>query len=212
MTTRHQIELESIFLISVVAAASFFFVVQRNNSYQSQFTIASGMSSMSVPAEAITSKVTVSSQISPDGTKKVIMRALLNPDNTLTYDFSVSDEDGANEQSIFTKTIDSSKSMTIPFNTWSPDNKYFFIAENEGDSKSIFAFKATGEQFTGAEVYLDATDSFNKANTGNNFSEATGWASESLIIINTTKENGKKGHSYWFEVPSKAIIQLSTEF
>lgn len=212
MTTRHQIELESVFLISIVAAASLFFVVQRNNNYQPQFDIASGVSSMAVSTEAISTEVIVSSQVSPDGTKKIVMKATRNPDNTLTYDFSVSDGEGANEQYIFTNTVDSSKSMTIPFNTWSPDNKYFFIQENVGNNKNIFVFNTLGSQFEGAEAYLDATDLFKRANTGNNFDEATGWASESLIIINTKKENGKKGYSYWFEVPSKSIIQLSTEF
>jgi len=212
MTTLRQIELESIFLISIVAAASLFFVVSRNNNYQPQLSIASAIPAMKAPAEVISSKVTISSQISPDGTKKAIMKVTQNPDNTSTYDFATADKNGANEKSIFTRTLDSSKSMTIPFNTWSPDNKYFFIKENAGDNKSVFAFKASGAGFSKEENYFDVTDLFKKRNTGNNFSEATGWASESLIIINTTKENGTKGPSYWFELPSKAIIPLATEF
>lgn len=207
ITLRRQIELESIFLVSIVAAFSLFFVIHRNNNYQSSFSIVSGIPSMSAPTEIVTSKITISSQISPDGTKKVIMKATQNSDDsTKTYDFFTADGDDANEQHVFSKTLDSPKSMTIPFNTWSPDNQHFFIRENTGDNKDIFVFKASGAPFTGAETYLDVTDLFKKRNTGNNFSEATGWASESLIIINTT------GPSYWFEIPSKAIIQLSTEF
>ncbi len=212
MTTLRQIELESIFLISIVAASSLFFVIQRNNNYQPQLSIASAIPAMSAPSEVITSKVTISSQISPDGTKKAIMKVTQNPDDTSTYDFAVADENSANEKPIFTRTLDLSKNMTIPFNTWSPDNKYFFIRENAGDNKSVFAFKASGIAFSDTEQYFDVTDLFSQKNTGNNFEEATGWASESLIIINTTKENGTKGASYWFEVPSKAVIQLSTEF
>lgn len=211
LTLRHQLELETIFLVTMTAAVSLFFVMHKNN-YQSQFSVASGMPSIQIPTEVITSKITVSSQISPDGTKKVIMKVTQNPDNTKTYDFSVSDENGANEQYSFTKTLDSSRSMAIPFNAWSPDNKYFFTEQNTGGNKNAFVFKATGAPFADAETYLDATDLFKQKNTGNNFSEATGWASESLIIINTTKPDSTKGPSYWFEVPSKAIIQLSTEF
>lgn len=212
MTTLRQIELESIFLITIVAAASLFFVVQRNNNYQPQFSVASAIPAMSAPTEVITSKIAISSQISPDGTKKVAMKVTQNPDNTSTYDFSTMDRNGANEKPIFTKTLDSSKSMTIPFNTWSPDNKYFFIQENAGDNKSVFAFQASGAAFSDGELYFDVTDLFKKRNTGNNFGEATGWASESLIIINTTKEDNTKGPSYWFELPSKAILILATEF
>lgn len=211
ITARHQIELETFFLITIVAAGSLFFVIQKNN-YQPQFSLASGISPVSVPAEIISPKITLSSQISPDGTKKVIMKATENNDKTKTYDFSTANRDGSNEQFVFTKIIDSSKNMTIPFNTWSPDNQYFFIQENTGDKKHVFIFKATGVSFSDTEKYLDVTDLFKQKNTGNNFSEATGWASESLIIVNTTKPNNTKGPSYWFEVPSQAIIQLSTEF
>jgi hypothetical protein len=211
ITVRHQIELETFFLISIAAGISVFFVIQKNN-YQPQFSIASGIPSVSVPAEVISPKVIISSQISPDGTKKVIMKITENPDNTKTYDFSVSDENGANEQFIFAKTLSSSNNMVIPFNTWSPDDKYFFIEQNAGGNKSVFVFKATGALFTDTETYLDAADSFIQKNTGNNFDEATGWASETLVIINTKKSDNTKGPSYWFEVPSKAIIQLSTEF
>lgn len=209
--TRRQIELETIFLVTLAAGISLFFVIRKNN-YQPQFSIASGVPSMSIQTEVVSPKITVSSQISPDGAKKVIMKVTQNSDNTATYDFSTADENGANEQNVFTKILDSSKNMTIPFNTWSPDNKFFFIQQNDGNNKSVFAFKADGSAFSDTEKYFDVTDLFMKQNNGNNFDEATGWASETLIIINTTKKDNAKGPSYWFEVPSKAIIQLSTEF
>lgn len=211
ITVRRQLELESIFLLAAVAAVSTFFVY-RNNIYQPQFSIASGIPSMSIETEVVSPKVTVSSQISPDGSRKVIMKETQNPDDTLTYNFSVSDGNGANEQDIFTKTVSSIKTMAIPFNAWSPDNKYFFIQENAGTGKSVLVFEGSGGTFPTGEIYLDAVDLFTKANNGNSFGEATGWASETLIIINTLKPDNSKGPSYWFEVPSSQIIQLSTEF
>lgn len=210
-TLRRQIELETVFLITICAGISMFFVTQKNN-FQPQFSIASNEPQIQIPAEVVTPKITVFSQISPDGKEKVIMKVTENNDGTKTYAFSTADRDGNNEKIIFIKTNDLQKDMTIPFNTWSPDNKYFFIQENSASGKSIFVFSATGAQFANGEVYLDVTDLFAKTNTGNNFNQATGWASESLIIINTTRENNTEGPSYWFEVPSKAIIQLSTKF
>ncbi len=209
ITLRRQVELESIFLISVVAAVSLYFVIQRNpGQFSGPMRIAAINSSFAAPDPA----QNIFSQISPDGTKKVIMKVTQNNDGTKTYAFSVSDENGSNEQFIFAKTLDSASNMTIPFNTWSPDNKYFFIQENTGNNKNVYVFSATGAAFSETEAYFDATDLFKRKNTGNNFSEATGWASETLVIINTTKPDNSKGPSYWFEVPSKAIIQLSTEF
>jgi len=200
------------FLLTATAAISLFFVVQRSNSYRPQFSLASGGPSLQIQAEVVSPKVAVSSQISPDGAKKVIMKVTENSDNTKTYDFSTADENGVNEKYIFTKTLDSTANMTIPFNTWSPDNQYFFTQENTANGKNVFVFKGSGATFTDGETFLDVTDLFRKAATGNNFSQATGWASESLIVVNTIKPDSTKGPSYWFEVPSKVIVQLSTEF
>ena len=207
MTTLRKVELESIFLISIVAAVSMFFVVQRNN--QGVFN---GSMAINSPISKPAPEETTFSQISPNGEKTVIMKVTQNSDDTKTYDFSTVYENSQDEQHVFTKTLDLSKSMTLPFNTFSSDNKYFFIQENAVGTNSIFAFKTSGEAFSDTEKYLDVIDLFNQKNTGNEFYEATGWASESLIIINTTKKDSTKGPSYWFEVPSKAIIQLSTEF
>jgi hypothetical protein len=209
--TKRWVEVESFFLVAMVAAGSLFFVM-RNNNHQPQFNIASGNSSVSSQAEVVSSEVTISSQISPDGAKKVIMKATENSDNTVVYDFSTANGNGANEKNIFTKTLNFPSEMTIPFNTWSPDNQYFFVEQKAENNKNVLVFKSDGSQFAGQEIYLDAVDLFNQANTGYAFAEATGWASESLIIINTTGADNKKGPSYWLEMPSKAIIQLSTEF
>lgn len=211
LTIKRQIELETVFLIAICAGISLFFVIQKNN-YKPQLTVASNTPSVQTPAEEVAPKVTVFTQMSPDGKKKVVMKVTENNDATKTYAFSTANQDGTDEQFVFSKTSDLQKDMTIPFNTWSPDDKYFFVQEISNDSKNIYVFSATGAQFSTGETYLDLTDLFAKANTGNNFNQATGWASESLIIVNTTKENNSEGPSYWFEIPSKAIIQLSTKF
>jgi len=222
MTIRHQLELETISAVTLAAFVGIFLAMYNNN-HRPKSSIFSSIPVMQeeqvsavspLPAVPVLPKPQIISQISSDGTKQVIMRTTYNKDNTQTYTFSTADGSGANEQAIISKILDSTKTMNIPFNTWSPDNKYFFVQEQikEGSTSGIMAFKALGEPFNSGEKYFDVTDLFIKRNTGNNFSEATGWASETLIIINTTAPNNTKGPSYWFEVPSKAIIQLSTEF
>jgi len=200
-----QIELESFFLISIVAAGSLFLVIRNN---QTQFSV--GTVSSPLVTETIEEKTY--SQISPNGENTVVMEVVSNNDNTYTYSFYSADGEGNDRKFVFEKTLDDEKNMIVPYNTWSSDNKYFFVQENSDGKTSIFAFKATGEPFSETEKYFDVTDLFGKKETGYTFDEATGWASESLIVINTKTENNEKGPSYWFEVPSKAVIQLSTKF
>lgn len=222
MTIRHQLELETISAITLAAFVGIFFAMYNNN-HRPKFTTVYSIPIMQeeqtlavspLPTAPVLAKPQTASQISSDGTKQVIMKTTYNKDNTQTYAFSTADGTGINEQIIFSKTLDSTKTMNIPFNAWSPDNKYFFIQEQtkEGTTSGILAFKALGEPFSSEEKYFDVTDLFKKHESVNNFSEATGWASETLIIINTIAPNNTKGPSYWFEIPSKAIIQLSTEF
>jgi hypothetical protein len=210
MTFKRKLEFEVIFLIIIAVVVGIFLAVYRNN-YKPQFKVTPNPVSMQVAKKVIAPKITVSSQISPDGTKKVIMRETENQDGAKNYDFSVLDIESASELPISTQVV-SSGDMRIPFNTWSPDDRYFFIDQYAGSDKSVFVYKTDGAEFAPGAIFLDATDSFKKANTGNIFDEATGWASDTLIIVDTVKQDNSKGPSYWFEVPSKAIIQLSTEF
>jgi hypothetical protein len=210
ITLKRKIEIEAIFLIVIAVIVGIIFAVYRNN-YRQQFNVS--LKTPLMPAVKTTlAKITVSSQISPDGTKEVFMKITQNPDNTKTYNFSVVDVGSSDETPIFTRTLDLSKTMLIPFNTWSPDDQYFFVEQNMGNNNGVFAFKANGSPFINDSSYLDVTDLFSKANTGNNFGEATGWASGTLIIINTTQQDNTKGPSYWLEVPSRSVIQLSTQF
>ena len=203
MTTVRKIELESIFLISMVALASLYFVVQRNNQ---------GINVRIASPTNQESQEDIYSQISPDGTKEVVARVVQNQDNTKTFSFYTKDTAQSAEKLIFSKAIGDTASMKIPYNTWSSNNQYFFIEENDASGKSVLAFRADGLPFSEEEPYFDVTDLFAKRETGHIFDEATGWASESLIIVNTKKEDDTKGPSYWFEVPSKAILILATEF
>lgn len=210
MTLKRKLELEAIVLVIIAVVVSAVVVVYRNI-FQSQFSIAPDAPVAQVSVKVVAPKITTSSQISPDGTKTVIMEATQSADMT-TYNISTVDEDNQSEILVFTQTLKPSDTMTIPFNTWSPNDKYFFVQQKVDDNKSIFVFKADGAEFEPGVTYLDVTDLFKKADTGNNFSEATGWASDTLIIINTIMSDNTKGPSYWFEVPSKAIIRLSSEF
>ncbi|MEK7140972.1 MAG: hypothetical protein AAB800_00320 [Patescibacteria group bacterium] len=157
-------------------------------------------------------KVDTASQPTPDGKKKLLMEATHKKDNS-TYVFTTSDGSGGNIQPLFTTTVQASASasegLSIPFNTWSPDNKYLFIQKNDGNA---WVFNATGEEIIPGQRYFDVKDLFSAAGRKDTYEVTTGWASPTLLIVNTRTPDDTKGSSYWFEVPSKAIIQLSSQF
>lgn len=207
-------KVESLFLITIAGLIGLFFAVSVN---KTQLRIAPTMIGIDAntmptafPTEIPIIRSSVS-EISSDGSKKVISQTIQNRDGSKSVTVSTQDGNGDNGQVIFNNTIEKGKSIVIPYNTWSPDNKYFFIQKNTPGGSEIMVFNAKGEPFVSGENYLDLTGLFQKQVTGNNFSEATGWASETLIIVNGVSKGNTKV-SYWFEVPSKAIMQLSTVF
>ena len=208
VTLRHQLEIEGVSLIAFAALLSMLFFVQGNKNHQ-QLRIVTPLVTTQEPTVTPTPAVNTTMQISPDGTKNVVMKTTHNKDGTATYAVSSANGAGEKENLIYSETLPSTQNISIPFNTWSPDDKYFFTKKN---NDTVLVFKASGEAFADGVQYLDLTDLFKKRGTGNNYAEATGWASETLIIVNTTKEDNTKGPSYWFEVPTKAIIQLATDF
>src|SRR5581483_5285547 len=86
------------------------------------------------------------SQLTPDGTRKLLMKTITSKNGAVTYIFTTTDWDGNNVAQIYTTTVPGSQipteGMTIPFNTWSPDNKYVFLQKNNGDA---LVFDATGQ-------------------------------------------------------------------
>ena len=148
---------------------------------------------------------------SGDGTAQLIMRKASQKDNSILYSFFAANASGKIERTLFTKNIPTSDTMVIPANTWSPDNKYVFLRENNANSFSIFVFKASGEAFADQEQYLDLTALFAKRNLPYTVADVTGWDSETLLHMHTTaKEKNSRGPSYWFDVTDRAFLQLAT--
>lgn len=156
--------------------------------------------------EASTPSIESSSQPSPDGLWKVLMTTTPLASGSAQYIFSTVDKSNI-QQEIYSH-ITNEKYM-IPFNAWSPDDKYVFIQKDTGEA---YVFTRSGDPITSLESFLDVKAIFNQTERKDIYDHVTGWASPSLLIINTMTDNGEKGSSYWFEVPSKAIIQLWGDF
>jgi hypothetical protein len=140
----------------------------------------------------------IKSMDSPDGKKTLVMKKT-KAENGIKYSFSVS------EKEIFTKIVDSSVFFSIPYNTWSPDNKYIFLKETEITSASYFVLSVSTDSFTQDDKTANITDLFAKKYPDLKINDVTGWGGINLVIVNAD-------YSYWFEMPSKNFIRLSTRF
>ena len=208
MTRRQQIKLATVSFIIIAIFLSSYFVWRSNQNFQNE-SRASTPPKIIVPSVNPILKIETASQISPDGTKNLKMKKIPDSDGSYAYVFTVTDGSGANEYALYTAKVQNPENLSIPFNTWSPDNKYLFIQKNENGA---LVFKANGEPIISGKTYYDVGEIFTDKIKNVSPSLVTGWASPTLLIVNTVKEDNIKGPSYWFEVPSKAIMQLSSQF
>lgn len=215
MTKRSQIEIATLTFIIIAGFLTSYFAWKGFQTRQQLSSLAATFVSDNTTPSFTVSKITpiakidTASQISPDGTKKFVMESTHNANGTVTYIFTTTDASGNNQYRIYTTTVLGSDTLSIPFNTWSPDNKYVFIQKNNHEG---YLFKANGESMTTQEPYFDVATLFTSKIKNNVYDRTTGWASPTLLIVNTLTPDNTKGPSYWFEVPSKAIIQLSSPF
>ncbi|MBI3070140.1 MAG: hypothetical protein HYY87_02445 [Candidatus Levybacteria bacterium] len=139
---------------------------------------------------------------SPDGEMNLIMQAQKQSDGSATYSFIASDIAGKNNKILFEKTVGFGVSMEISYNSWSPDNKYVFLRENKVDSFDIFIFKASAENFSNGEKYIDVMPRFAESKIKYVIKDITGWDSPTLLHVVTS------GPSYWFDITTRAFLQL----
>jgi hypothetical protein len=185
-----------IFLIIVIAA-----LIVANIYLKTKSTVTPSPQSEIPPAEASQLK----SVDSPDGTQTLSMKTSKTGTET-TYSFSVAGKE------IFTKTVDPSISFSIPLNAFSPDNKYVLLKETGPAGESFFVLTASGDPSTQNEQTANITYLFAGKYPNLTIEDATGWGGIDLVVFNTVKGGGSVGPSFWFEMPSHTIIQLSTRF
>lgn len=139
-------------------------------------------------------------QISPDGTHMLSLKT--KGDLTELY---------VNDEVISTRTMEPGTVLSIPFNTWSPDNKYFFLKATKPDNTEYLVMTRSGKPFAGDILYFMIRDLFATAHPESEIVEVTGWAAPTLLIINA-KSGTEAKMSFWFDVQTQKFIRLSNYF
>jgi hypothetical protein len=143
---------------------------------------------------------------SGDGAKTLIKKtAVQGTDIVYTFTVANLENQDRDEKIIFSTALKQNEVITIPSNSWTPDNKYIFLQKTDYivGYKNFLVFKASGEKFANEEQYLDVGKNFQEKKINYLLKDATGWASPIYLNITTVDQNNKKGPSYWFDIQSQ---------
>lgn len=148
---------------------------------------------------------------SSDGTEKLTMQTTLGS-TTKSFTFTVTNSSTNSTTPLFSTSLPLSSNMSIPFNAFSPDNAYLFLKETAADGTHFLVFKTSGVAFTNGDTFIDISPLFATHLSQYTLVDVTGWASPTLLVVNTKKSDGSTGPSFWFDVTTRGFIQLSTLF
>lgn len=166
----------------LISAVSVYFILSSRQ--ESKITYA--------PPIAIADSPKLTDIKSPDGKDTLNVKEEKNKEN-ITYTFTTSKQ-------IFTKTVPTGTVISVPFNTFSPDNKYIFL--QEGNTYFVPL----------KDEILDINALFLEKHPEYKITDVTGWGGMTLIVVNTDKVSGGQGPSFWFDVTNQSFIRLSTRF
>lgn len=145
---------------------------------------------------------------SGDGEVKVVeIMKKLNNDET-NYQFKVVNIATGFESNLYEVILDSSRKISIPLNSWSPDNKQLFLQEEGRGQVNYLVFKSDGSAYKDGAQYLEINSYWNKTGKNLLIREITGWAGTDLLVVETTKTDGSNGPAYWFVTSSRSFMQL----
>jgi len=207
-----KLELDAFFFVIVGAFFGVFLIAYvRNQPVQfhsnAQEPVANAPTTIPSPTITFQPSTTNDKQISPDGAHTLLLKTIHNDDLTNTYELSAD-----NGPTIYSQTLGANETLTLPFNAWEPQDRYFFIQEKLSSGPQVLVFKGDGTTFGDGEQYLNLTAAYDKLGSSYTYDAATGWAGYDIIVINTKADDGSQGASYWYELPYGTIIPLATKF
>lgn len=194
---------ETFFIILLLSGISLFALSQTNIRPKFNFYSVKLPASLPSPTPSFISVALIQTTEvgSPDG-KAALMMEKKKIGTETEYSFSVLNHEDNSNVFLFSKTLNNLEEISIPFNTFSPDNKDVFL--KEGDTFYVWSVEGGTNPINVSQLFLEKYPDFSLL-------DITGWAAPDLLIVNIKNSEGTKS-SYWFEVPSQNFIPLATGF
>lgn len=210
--SKQSVTLKPLFFIIVAIGISLMILVKRQNRIDSRVYSALPESSTSpLPTVVAPDPIETAFMDSPDGTMTLTMEKQPAKEYD-KYSFFTSVKSETAKHLIFSKEVPLSQSLSIPYNTWSPDNVYFFITESTPLFNNYYVFFVSGDDFPDNSRYVSIQELFAKHISDYIITDVTGWAAPNLLIVNTRETQGEKKVSFWFNVTNQSFTQLWTYF
>jgi hypothetical protein len=211
MNTWKQKIIITFLIISVVSAGGVMVSQNQKNTLNSRAVETLAEKPSPTPTVFIPGPMKSETMDSPDGAATFTMESQSFETNVRYWFFNTEASDHE-KRLIFSREWPLAQTLSIPYNAWSPDNKYVFLQETKSSARGYIVFSVNGEMFDDDVRYLQMDELFATKVPRYTITEITGWAAPNLLLVNTVAEEDGTRVSFWFDVPSQSFIRLSTYF
>jgi hypothetical protein len=154
-------------------------------------------------------KVIVSS---PDGKLNLQMVNEKQQDRSIIQTFTIISGEEEPPVEVYKSLSEDDSLISIPFNAFSPNNKYLFLKYEGGQGPKRIVIRTDGENIKGDEKSVEIEKSFYEKYPDFKITDVTGWGGYSVIVVNTDNKEGTTGPSWWFDMSNFSFVRLSTRF
>ncbi len=161
--------------------------------------------------EQITQSETKEDVLSPNGKMTLTVKNVRKTDIISQIFFTTTDTNETPVQ-IYSADSSSGRTILIPYNTFSPDNKYVFLKTGTSDKPEYLVLRTDGKNIQDDDKGVEITKLFYEKYPELIITDVTGWGGIGLIVVNADYKEGKVGPSFWFDLSNFSFIKLSTRF
>jgi hypothetical protein len=150
--------------------------------------------------------------ISPDEKSTLTVKKSGEVEGVITQTFYIKSEGDETSVKIFERESKSDNLISVPENTFSPNNKYIFLKYEDSGKTRYIVLRTDGEELKEGSQTVEIESLFSEKHPDYRITDVTGWGGYTLIVVNTNTVDGKTGPSWWFDLSNFSFIRLSSRF
>ena len=150
--------------------------------------------------------------ISPDEKYTLNVKKKGLPGGLVTQTFYIKSDKDENPVEIYERESAADDLISVPENTFSPDNKYIFLKYGDSGKTRYIVLRTDGAELKEGIQSVEIESLFSEKHSDYIITDVTGWGGYTLIVVNTDTIAGQTGPSWWFDLTNFSFIRLSSRF
>jgi hypothetical protein len=149
--------------------------------------------------------------LTPDGAKALHFEEKTEA-KTALYTILVADKTTEEKSLVLEKTLPVSSKLLVPYNTWSPDNTYFYLEERGVNGTEYHLYSTILSEALEKQESINISSLFRERLPEYSMEEITGWAAPDLLVVNAKLITDGSPQSFWFATYDHSFIPLANYF